>query len=440
MVKKSSIKVGSVSKGKIKPMHSVGQPPILGWDDFSMFHYLKEIGVKYSRLHDTGGPFGKGIYVDIPNLFRDFDANPYDPASYDFAFTDRLLQAMIDNDIEPYFRLGVTIENECQVKAYRIFPPKDNLQWARICEGVIRHYTQGWANGFHWNITHWEIWNEPENMPDPLENHMWRGTFEQYLDLYETASKHLKKLFPNLMIGGYASCGLYAVTRSIGYELYPAAKARFDFLLKSFLDFVAFVKKNKCPLDFFSFHFYDVAKNARKQIEFIRKTLDDAGLQKTEMSLNEWMMPGIGECGNMEQAANIAAMIVEMQQLPVDDAEIYDARCGMGAYSPLFNPITHKPRKAYYCLKAFNELYKLGNDVPVTGLPDGMYAAAAQNKSRRAVMLVNISKKEILFELDLGVKKGTIKCFCVNEEHDLDEIPMPSVIADNDVLLVVGDR
>ena len=93
MVKKSSIKVATASKGAIKPLHSVGQPPILGWADYSMFHYLKEIGVKYSRLHDTGGAFGKGIYVDIPNLFRDFDANPYDPASYDFAFTDRLLQS-----------------------------------------------------------------------------------------------------------------------------------------------------------------------------------------------------------------------------------------------------------------------------------------------------------------------------------------------------------
>jgi len=436
MVKKSSIKVATVSKGPVKPMHSVGQPPILGWDDYSMFHYLKEIGVKYSRLHDTGGAFGKGIYVDIPNLFRDFDANPYDPASYDFAFTDKLLQAMIDNDIEPYFRLGVTIENSCNVKAYRIFPPKDNLQWARICEGVIRHYTQGWANGFNWNITHWEIWNEPENMPDPMENHMWRGTFEQYLALYETASKHLKSIFPNLMIGGYASCGMYAITRSIGYDLYPASKRRFDFLLKSFLDFVAFVKKNKCPLDFFSFHFYDVAKNARKQIEFIRKTLDDAGLTKTEMSLNEWMVSIGGQIGNMKQAAYIAAMIVEMQQLPVDDAELYDARCGMGSYSPLFDPITHEPRRAYHCLKAFNELYQLGNDLKVTGLPEGMYAAAAQKGAKHALMLVNISEKEQPLDIDFGVKPKAVKCYCIDETHNLDEIPMPETIADDTVLLI----
>ncbi len=435
MVKKSNIKVTGISKGKIKPVHSVGQPPILGWDDYSMFHYLKEIGVKYSRLHDTGGSFGKGIYVDIPNLFRDFDANPYDPASYDFAFTDKLLQAMIDNDLEPFFRLGVTIENKCQIKAYRIFPPKDNLQWARICEGVIRHYTQGWADGFHFNITHWEIWNEPENRIDPLENQMWRGTFEQYLALYETASKYLKSIFPNIMIGGYACTGLYAVTQSSRYNEDPKRRLELDHRLKCFLQFVEFVKKNKCPLDFFSFHSYDVVTNIGKQAEFARKTLNEAGLQKTEMSLNEWM-PHFGETGCIKQAAHIAAMIIEMQHLPIDNAELYDARCGMGAYSPLFNPITHKPRKPYYGLKAFNELYQLGNELEVTGVPKGMYAAAAQKGTKRALMIVNISEKEMPLDIDFGVKPKAIKCYCVDENHSYDEIPLPDTIADNTVLLI----
>ena len=435
MVKKCSIKVTNTSKGKIKPVHSVGQPPILAWNDYSMFHYLKEIGIKYSRLHDTGGSFGKGIYVDIPNLFRDFDANPYDPASYDFAFTDGLLQALIDNDIEPYFRLGVTIENKCQVKAYRIFPPKDNLQGARICEGIIRHSTQGWANGFHWNISQWEIWNEPENRIDPMENQMWRGTFEQYLELYETASKYLKSIFPNIMIGGYACTGLYAITKTSRYNEDPKRRLELDHRLKCFLQFVEFVKKNKCPLDFFSLHSYDLLPHIGKQAEFARKTLDDAGFQKTELSMTEWM-PHFGMPGCTKQAAHIAAMIVEMQHLPIDDAELYDARCGMGPYSPLFNPITFEPRKTYYGLKAFNYLYQLGNELKVTGLPEGMYAAAAQKGAKRALMLVNISEKEQPLDIDFGVKPKSVKCFCVDETHNYDEIPLPDKIADNTVLLI----
>ena len=36
--------------------------------------YMTEAGIPYSRLHDVGGWMGGGLYVDIPNLFRDFDA------------------------------------------------------------------------------------------------------------------------------------------------------------------------------------------------------------------------------------------------------------------------------------------------------------------------------------------------------------------------------
>ena len=147
--------------GDIKPVNGVGQPPIYGWVHTDLFHYLKEAGIPYSRLHDVGGPFGMNVYVDIPNIFRDFDADENDPESYDFAFTDILLKGLVDNGVEPYYRLGVTIENAQYIKPYRIVPPKDFAKWARICEHIILHYTQGWADGYCMDISHGEIWNEP---------------------------------------------------------------------------------------------------------------------------------------------------------------------------------------------------------------------------------------------------------------------------------------
>ena len=39
----------SQKTGKVKPMHGVGQPPFLG-SDFSLFHYLTDAGIPYSRL------------------------------------------------------------------------------------------------------------------------------------------------------------------------------------------------------------------------------------------------------------------------------------------------------------------------------------------------------------------------------------------------------
>ncbi len=123
--------------GRIKPMHGVGQPPILG-TSFEMFRYLTDAGIPYSRLHDVGGPYGGFRWVDIPNIFRDFDADETKPENYDFAFTDRLITALIEAGIEPVYRLGVTIENAVDIKTYRIDPPKDYNKWARICEHIIR--------------------------------------------------------------------------------------------------------------------------------------------------------------------------------------------------------------------------------------------------------------------------------------------------------------
>ena len=150
--------------GKIKPMHGVGQAPIIGRKS-SQFHYLGEAGIPYSRLHDVGGFFGGSRFVDIPNIFRDFDADEDLPESYDFTFTDWLIEELMDQKCEPFFRLGVTIENDYEMKAYRIFPPKDYKKWARICEHIIRHYNEGWADGFHYNIKYWEIWKERGNEP-----------------------------------------------------------------------------------------------------------------------------------------------------------------------------------------------------------------------------------------------------------------------------------
>ena len=65
---------------EMKPMHAVGQPPVLGTST-RMFHFLKEANIPYSRLHDVGGNFGGNLFVDIPNVFRDFNADEKDPAS-----------------------------------------------------------------------------------------------------------------------------------------------------------------------------------------------------------------------------------------------------------------------------------------------------------------------------------------------------------------------
>ena len=117
--------------GKIKPMNGIGQPPIM-WLSDRFLNYFGEAGIPYSRLHDVGGMFGGARFVDSPNLFPDFDADETLPESYDFTFTDWLIEHLMAQGCEPFYRLGVTIENFCDVKSYRIFPPKDFAKWARV--------------------------------------------------------------------------------------------------------------------------------------------------------------------------------------------------------------------------------------------------------------------------------------------------------------------
>ena len=101
-------------------------------------------------------------------------------------------------------------------------------------------------------------------------------------------------------------------------------------------------------------------------------------------------------------------MLVGFQNGPVDSAAIYDAKCNVGNYSPLFNPLTYKPHKAYWAFVAFNELRKLGTAVGVK--VDGMdfpekspvYATAAKGVDGLAVMIVNFGKDPQPLSLDLG--------------------------------------
>ncbi|MBO4633248.1 MAG: hypothetical protein J5858_15120, partial [Lentisphaeria bacterium] len=147
-------------KQKIKPLHGVNNSPVSLYEPPKGF---KEAGIPFCRLHDTAGAYGGAHYVDIPNVFPDFEADPKDPTSYDFAFTDAYLKQLHAAGTEIFYRLGVTIENNYRIKGYHNHPPKDFKKWAEICAGIVRHYNHGWANGFKLGIQYWEIWYEPEN-------------------------------------------------------------------------------------------------------------------------------------------------------------------------------------------------------------------------------------------------------------------------------------
>ena len=421
--------------GRIKPVHSVGQPPHLGVNNYSKFFYLKEANIPYSRLHDVGWPFGSNLLVDIPNIFRDFDADVEDPNSYDFVFTDGLITALVENGVEPFYRLGVTIENFQHIKAYRIYPPKDFLKWAKICEHIIRHYTEGWANGFNYNIKYWEIWNEPEIHPEISRNLMWKGTKEQFYEFYSVAATHLKEKFPHLKIGGYGSCGFYCLADD--YVAESNNTSAVETYLIFFNEFIEYIKEHNAPLDFFSWHTYDNIKNAKKYAEYARKRLDEAGYTETETTCNEWnCMPD--KRGTMLHAANVTAMVLMMQDSVLDSAMFYDARIGVSVYGGLFNPMTKEPLPTYYGFKFFGQLYRMSNQVNALTDNENVYVVSAKNDDEGGILIANIGA-ETEFKLDINGQVA-VECQKIIENGEPTVCEIPEKLPENSVYYITTKK
>lgn len=420
--------------GKIKPVNGVGQAPTHNLLTHN-FHYLTEAAIPYSRLHDFLIMTAHCNPLDVPGMFPDFDKDPYDPASYDFAFADVIVKGLVDAGVEPFWRLGVTFENFTAVKGYNVFPPKDFKKWAQICEGVIRHYTEGWADGYHFNIEHWEIWNEPDNFETYPDNNAWAGTKEEYYEMYDVTAKHLKACFPHLKVGGYSSCGFYALTESGSNA--GNCSPRHEYFIEFFDGFLDYIKERGTPLDFFSWHSYpEKLENLRTYARYARRRLDDAGYKSTTTSLNEWnTCPQLR--GTARHAALCAALLLICQEEPIDTAMFYDARMGVSIYGGMFNPMTQLPLPTYYSFMAFGELYRLKNQCRADyNADDGLYAAAATDGKYGAIMIVNPTEEDIPLELEL--KTGVLDVKIIDEGRNLSPIGkrVPDVIGKNTVLLI----
>ncbi len=409
------IDLGS-SCGKVKPLHGVNNSPMVYNGIIPGF---SEAGIPYMRTHDTSFAYGGTHFVDIPNIFPDFDADETLPESYDFTFTDAYLKSVVNSGTKIFYRLGVTIENSYRIKAYNIFPPKDYNKWARICEHVIRHYNEGWADGFNYGIEYWEIWNEPEN---PM---MWKGTPEQYFELYSVAAKHLKRCFPDIKVGGYAGCGFYYVTGQNTTDFYKSFVTFFD----DFLDYIS-APETKAPLDFYSWHIYTEDPNLiSEHAEYVRKKLDGKGFAGVEHFLNEWnrhesAIPETYEDMKNEKGASfVAQSFAVMQKSSIDKAMYYDAT-PTRSYCGLYTFPGKRLTKTYYSLFAFNRLYKLGDCAACeVDAENNTSILAARGDGAVAMLLTNYSDEERTVSAYLdGIDGSTeLKCRIIDAEHTLEE-------------------
>ena len=380
----------SVPAGRIKALHGVNNAPVrIGGEQ----REFKRAGIPYMRTHDTSFAWGGTHYVDIPNVFPDFDADENDPANYDFAFTDEFLKPIVAAGTKVFYRLGVTIENYSHIRNYHARPPKDFAKWARICEHVVRHYNEGWKDGFRWNIEYWEIWNEPDG-----GSMMWVGSRKEFFELYRVAANHLKRCFPQIKVGGYGGCGYYKVDdpeNRVGS--FGPSKDECKPFVEWFEAFCAYVTdpKTSAPVDFHSWHFYynnevmDCSR-IRTHAKYVRDTLDRHGLTKCESIMNEWNSRVNGYAGMRGQygASFCAEMFCLMQDSSIDLAMYYDAT-PTRTYCGLFELVDQSTTPCYEAFVAWNELYRLGGAVKSASAAEKVGVAAATDGNDRAFLLVN---------------------------------------------------
>ena len=390
--------------GKIKPMHAVGGGPKQGaLTTRDISNYYMSMNIPYSRLHDIEHEFGSSLFVDIHNVFPDFDADENDPASYLFEFTDNYIKGIIDAGGKPFYRLGETIDHT-GLNRY-INPPKDFAKWARICEHIIRHYNEGWADGFHYDIEYWEIWNEPDSyQPGYNKINMWTGTREQYFELYRITSHHLKNCFGDkIKVGGYSCCNLNALIDAEqsprGQHLLKWADAFFDYINDP---------ETWCPLDFYSYHnYFRDPKLPFRYNNAVRAYVDSKGRQDAEIIFTEWNiepMKGYAERMDALAAAKLGYIFLTGQKSPTDMMMFYDI------VRNSYNGVISEDGCAfaqYHAFVLFGQLYALGTEVDTGAHQEGSDIAyvAAKNDKKAALMIANIHEtRGVTLELEIDLK------------------------------------
>ncbi len=401
------------TNGIVRPHHSVNNAPVYSFaadQRITNIEPWRAAGIPYGRTHDASycSTYGGEHTVDVNFIFTDFDRDPDDPDAYDFTLTDFYLDLLEAGGTKIFFRLGSKIEHWS--KKYNTLPPKDFKKWAVVCEHIIRHFNEGWANGHHRGIEYIEIWNEPDLDPDDsTHKRCWGGTAKQFYEFFDIALTHLKSAFPSLKIGGPA--------------LAHADREWIEGLIKN----------TSIKPDFFSWHIYSAkVEDIRDKIRELKATLTELGWGDVESILNEWNYVRSFEGDDwyyslvqekgLKGASFVASTMMMSQYEDVDMLMYYDARpCGMNGMFDTDRVC--ECLKGYYPFYMYNQLYKAGQFVPAVSTDSDIWAMGAIGEGTQALMLSYFNDddeskdKSVMLSLS-GLKGKSLKFYLLDGTHD----------------------
>jgi xylan 1,4-beta-xylosidase len=188
----------------------------------------------------SGSGWGQPHWGNGNVYHEDADGNPF----YDFTILDETYDAIVGAGHHVLVELGFTpkdlVPDEDDFQAASSptvfssyeqglwsFPPKDYGKWAGLCAATAAHVLERYG-AEEVSTWVWELWNEPDIA-------YWRGTPQQYYELYTVTVEAIRGVLPEARVGGPS------VTGGDGGPPF----------LRGFLEHC---KETGTPLDYVSFH------------------------------------------------------------------------------------------------------------------------------------------------------------------------------------------
>lgn len=248
------------------------------------------------------------------SLFPDWDADPTDPASYDFAATDHWVDSVHAIGADVLFTIASAIPSNK-------LPALDTQKYGVVVEHVVRHYAQGWADGPTTPVRRFEFGDQVD-----FGLLHFAGPPEAFYAMYEAFCAAVARVDDTLWIGG----------PSLAFPLNPDAPFR-----EGFLDFV---RERGLPLHFFSFLAFTDATRDPRDFDYtarqVRSVLDERGFGATELVLSYWNYLAIpsNHAPSAEKAAFFAAASIHLLDTPLDHALFFRADSGQDPHYGFRDP------------------------------------------------------------------------------------------------------
>ncbi len=307
---------------------------------------------------DKTGNYDEQI-ADLETKLAAIDLRSED--AYDFEETDKVIERGLGLGADIMFRFGASQNDIID----NTFPTVGTDEWTTyvnnlgiIAEQIVKHYQQGWADGFDNALTYFEIWNEADLL-DFWPNTLNSGA-QAYYEMYDVVGKAAKRADPSLPVGG------------------PTVTTHNDDrgLVNGFLDYV---KANGSPLDFWSFHYYPSVNadpyDYARWANMYKNILDDYGYD-IPLFLSEYGTNIFGNPFTMDANAQNTfhtAALIYMQQSVMERAYSYGRPAGRNG----------NMSSTYYGYKALANFQKTNNILGTTGNDkNGMAVLAGINDSK----------------------------------------------------------